>query len=61
MGQRIRSKKNRATAKGVAIRRTNNGSGNNTIRIGNVTIRNNGNAGNSRKRKKKVAVRRKKT
>lgn len=58
MGQRIRTKKNRATAKGVAIRRTNNGSGNNTVRIGNKTIRNNG---NSRRKKKKIAIRRKRS
>ena len=61
MAQRVRMKKNRSTVKGVAIRRTSNNSGNNTIRVGNVTIRNHGvgNRSNSNRKKKKYAVKRK--
>lgn len=56
MAQRVRMKKNRNTVKGVAIKRTSNKTGYNTITVGNMTIRNNSNSGSSSKKKKKVAV-----
>lgn len=42
MGQRIRSKKNRNSVKGVAVKRTGANNPNNTIKIGNVTLKGSG-------------------
>lgn len=60
MGQRIMRKKNRTTVKGVAIKKTSNKTGNNTIKVGNITIKNNGNGNSKNKKKRKIAVKRKK-
>lgn len=42
MGQRIRSKKNRNSSKGVAVKRTGANNPNNTIKVGNVTLKGGG-------------------
>lgn len=62
MGQRVKLKKNRSSAKGVAIKRTSNKTGYNTITVGNTTIKNNSNGknknSNSNKKKKSNKKRR---
>lgn len=52
MGQRARIKKN-GKSKGVAIRKTSLNSQNNTITVGNKTIKGGSNKGNGKKVKKK--------
>ena len=65
MAQRIMRKKNRATVKGVAVRRVTLKNGNNIIRIGGVTYRNsaktNSNKSSSSRKRKKIAVKKKKS
>ena len=58
MGQRVRMRKNQKTVKGVAIRKSGGSNPNNTVTVGRITLRGGGKIGGNR-RKKKVAVRRK--